>query len=204
MMTKDPKSLAAEARLLAGQIFPLLVGCPHARLLNDLADSLEYLSSLESSWEQTGIALATMRNDLGAMRQRAEVAEAEMQRLQNELGSAQHAATVATIGHEQLNRMIAIVDGAGYRGVYLEEGARRMARELADLRGGRTAGHVGISHLLAIAERFPPGAEHFIEHDGFRGRVVGYYQTEEGKPGVALQLVNARVVHVYGTKWLGE
>ncbi len=59
-----------------------------------------------------------------------------------------------------------------------------------------------ISELVAIAERFPPSTEYTIEHDGFRGRVIGYYLTEEGKPGVVLQLANARVVHVYGTKWL--
>jgi len=41
-----------------------------------------------------------------------------------------------------------------------------------------------------------------IEHDGFSGRVIGYYETLEGKRGVNLQLDGARVVHVYGEKWL--
>ncbi len=61
-----------------------------------------------------------------------------------------------------------------------------------------------ITSILAISEHFPPGSEHTIEHDGFRGRVIGYYHTEEGKPGVVLQLADARVVHVYGTRSLAR
>lgn len=41
-----------------------------------------------------------------------------------------------------------------------------------------------------------------IDHDGFSGSVVGFYETREGKKGVVLQQLGTRVVHVYGTKWL--
>jgi hypothetical protein len=41
-----------------------------------------------------------------------------------------------------------------------------------------------------------------IEHDGFVGTVIGYYTTREGKPGVVLQQVSTKVVHVYGAKWI--
>lgn len=41
-----------------------------------------------------------------------------------------------------------------------------------------------------------------IEHDGFVGTVIGYYETREGKRGVVLQQVGTRVVHVYGERWL--
>lgn len=46
------------------------------------------------------------------------------------------------------------------------------------------------------------GQQHTIAHDGFSGQVIGHYTTLEGKPGVNLQLDGARVVHVYGTKWI--
>ncbi len=56
--------------------------------------------------------------------------------------------------------------------------------------------------LSLLAEAHPPGSEYTIAHDGFVGHVIGYYFTDEGKPGVVLQLKDARVVHVYGTRWL--
>jgi hypothetical protein len=65
-----------------------------------------------------------------------------------------------------------------------------------------------LSHIRAAEERagiaaeHPIGTRYHIEHDGFSGTVIGHYVTREGKPGVVLQLDNARVVHVYGTKWL--
>lgn len=49
---------------------------------------------------------------------------------------------------------------------------------------------------------WPRGTRARIEHDGFVGTVIGHYETLEGKPGVVLQLDNARVVHVYGERWL--
>lgn len=156
------KNLVANARLAAEEAGPLLKGGPHehlARLVEDLANAVEQLSALEASWEQSRIALATMGNEHGAMRVRAEAAEAKVRDLKNRLAGAF---------------------------------AFEAPAALAAIR------------LLDISERFPLGSEHIIEHDGFRGRVVGYYRTEEGKPGVALQINNARVVHVYGTKWLGD
>lgn len=41
-----------------------------------------------------------------------------------------------------------------------------------------------------------------IEHDGFVGTLLDPYTTLEGKRGWTVQLDNARVVHVYGEKWL--
>lgn len=41
-----------------------------------------------------------------------------------------------------------------------------------------------------------------IEHDGFTGTLLDPYVTLEGKRGWNVQLDNARVVHVYGEKWL--
>lgn len=59
-----------------------------------------------------------------------------------------------------------------------------------------------INDLLVIAARHPLGTPYRIDHDGFEGEVIGYYQTRGGKPGIALQLENRKVVHVYGEKWL--
>lgn len=50
----------------------------------------------------------------------------------------------------------------------------------------------------------PPHKRYRIEHDGFVGTVIGVYTTLEGKRGVVLQLDNAKVVHVYGEKWLRD
>jgi hypothetical protein len=69
----------------------------------------------------------------GLLARLAEV-ERELERSLNALDCTRHAAAVATIGHEQLNRMIAVVDGAGFKGAHVEEGVRRMAQELAALR----------------------------------------------------------------------
>lgn len=55
--------------------------------------------------------------------------------------------------------------------------------------------------LLGTPAAFPRGSEWRVEHDGFQGRVIGSYLTEEGKPGVVLQQTGTRVVHVYGEKW---
>jgi hypothetical protein len=55
-----------------------------------------------------------------------------------------------------------------------------------------------------LINRWPIGTRLKVEHDGFSGTVQGYYVTREGKPGLALQLDNAKVVHVYGEKWFEE
>jgi hypothetical protein len=57
-----------------------------------------------------------------------------------------------------------------------------------------------LTYMLA---RFPLGTHFTIEHDGFGGAVCGYYCRSDGKLGVNLQLDRAKVVHVYGEKWLG-
>lgn len=55
---------------------------------------------------------------------------------------------------------------------------------------------------LPLDMAWPRGRHARVEHDGFAGVVIGHYTTLEGKPGVVLQLHGARVVHVYGEKWL--
>ena len=55
--------------------------------------------------------------------------------------------------------------------------------------------------ILALAKIWPIGTRLSVKHDGFSGTVQGYYVTREGKPGLDLQLDDARVIHVYGTKW---
>ena len=57
---------------------------------------------------------------------------------------------------------------------------------------------------LKLAEKYPFGTPLSVAHDGFKGVVIGYYVTVEGKPGLVLQLNRAKVVHVYSTKWFGE
>jgi hypothetical protein len=57
--------------------------------------------------------------------------------------------------------------------------------------------------LYDMLDRFPLGSHFTIEHDGFAGTVCGYYCRADGKLGVNLQLDGAKVVHVYGEKWLG-
>jgi hypothetical protein len=55
--------------------------------------------------------------------------------------------------------------------------------------------------MRQLAELYPYGTRLSVAHDGFSGRVIGYYVTEEGKPGLVLQMTGTRVVHVYSTKW---
>lgn len=40
-----------------------------------------------------------------------------------------------------------------------------------------------------------------IEHDGFAGTPIGYYERVDGKRGAVLQMIGTGVVHVYGEKW---
>lgn len=54
--------------------------------------------------------------------------------------------------------------------------------------------------LLASAN--PIGAPFRIEHDGFEGEVIGYYQRRDGKRGIVGQQIGTNIVHVYGEKWL--
>lgn len=61
--------------------------------------------------------------------------------------------------------------------------------------------HKPLDDLLLLVKEWPMGTALSVEHDGFSGTVQGYYMTREGKPGLVLQLDNARVIHVYGTKW---
>ena len=58
--------------------------------------------------------------------------------------------------------------------------------------------------LYDLIEAYPLGKRFRIEHDGFVGTVCGWYVRDDGRPGVDLQLEGARVVHVYGLKWLVE
>jgi hypothetical protein len=60
----------------------------------------------------------------------------------------------------------------------------------------------GRGWLFDMLARFPLGMHCTIEHDGFAGTVCGYYCRDDGKLGVNLQLDDAKVVHVYGEKWL--
>jgi hypothetical protein len=56
--------------------------------------------------------------------------------------------------------------------------------------------------LTDMLVKYPLGKMFTIEHDGFVGTVCGYYQRADGKLGVCLQLDDAKVIHVYGEKWL--
>lgn len=56
--------------------------------------------------------------------------------------------------------------------------------------------------MTTTQDTHPLGARRRIEHDGFEGRVIGYYTRRDGKEGVVLQQEGTNVVHVYGTKWL--
>lgn len=55
---------------------------------------------------------------------------------------------------------------------------------------------------LEGATNWPRGTRIRVEHDGFEGVVLNPYTTLEGKRGQVCQLNGARVVHVYGEKWL--
>ena len=57
------------------------------------------------------------------------------------------------------------------------------------------------AELSSIFIKYPPKTRLHVKHDGFSGVVIGYYLTLEGKPGLVLQLDNAKVVHVYSVKW---
>ena len=59
-----------------------------------------------------------------------------------------------------------------------------------------------LAEIMELAKRQPYGTPIAIEHDGFKGVVIGYYIRLDGVPGIVAQLDDARVVHVYGEKWL--
>lgn len=42
----------------------------------------------------------------------------------------------------------------------------------------------------------------FIEHDGFVGTIIGFYERNDGYCGVVVQQLDTKVVHVYGLKYL--
>jgi|GEM_PF-4098986 len=92
----------------------------------------------------------------------ADAAAATIARLKRELGSARHAATAATIGHEQLNRMIAIADGAGFKGVPVEDGMRAMAQEIVALRARVAKMEADINQFY-----WRLGARWFLEQNWF-------------------------------------
>ena len=46
------------------------------------------------------------------------------------------------------------------------------------------------------------GKKFRIEHDGFVGTVIGTYKRLDGYEGVVMQMDGAKIVHVYGLKWL--
>jgi hypothetical protein len=56
--------------------------------------------------------------------------------------------------------------------------------------------------FISLMNSFPYGSRWINANDGFKGTVVGWYVTREGKHGVDLQLDNAKVIHVYQIKWL--
>lgn len=74
------------------------------------------------------------------------------------------------------------------------EGTEYVRRDIVSRDGG---------WLAEMQARHPLGTEYRIEHDGFEGEVCGYYRRDDGYAGVNLQLAGAKVVHVYGEKWLG-
>lgn len=59
-----------------------------------------------------------------------------------------------------------------------------------------------LAEIMELAKRQPYGTPIAIEHDGFKGIVIGWYVRLDGVPGIVAQLDDARVVHVYGEKWL--
>ena len=59
-----------------------------------------------------------------------------------------------------------------------------------------------VYRIADLVERWPIGTLAAIEHDGFEGTVIGYYERPDRKMGVVLQQVGTCVVHVYGEKWL--
>lgn len=56
--------------------------------------------------------------------------------------------------------------------------------------------------LLDLMSRWPLGTRIEIDHDGFRGSIVGYYRRHDGKCGAVLQIDGGRIIHVYGEQWL--
>ena len=53
-----------------------------------------------------------------------------------------------------------------------------------------------------LEDRWPIGSGFKIEHDGFIGYVIGYYERRDGKRGIVGQHYSSNIVHVYGEKWL--
>jgi len=89
--------------------------------------------------------------------------------------------------------------------------AIELAQEFLDEGGTDQFYGEAIKELIAIAQAMKMGSslglpirgERFtIQHDGFHGEVIGYYQRRDGKRGVVGQQIGTNIVHVYGEKWL--
>lgn len=65
---------------------------------------------------------------------RMDAQEKEIERLSNENGSLRHNLACVTISHEQHNRLVALGDGLGFRGLHMEAQMQAMADELRQRR----------------------------------------------------------------------
>lgn len=80
------------------------------------------------------VDLLHLRNHVPTLLDALTALRAEVARLSNENGGLRHKAAVAQIGHDQLNRFIALFDGLGFKGPHVDEQARLVADELRNLR----------------------------------------------------------------------
>lgn len=71
-----------------------------------------------------------------------------------------------------------------------------------ELRPGSITEKVTARIITRIDEEMNSGQIYSIEHDGFKGTLVGTYYTREGKDGAVLQQIGTKVVHVYSRQWL--
>lgn len=96
-------------------------------------------------------------------------------------------------------------EAAGYTETVNEDGptiTRKADEVLLSAEGPRRVVGCRVYDQKGVEAAWPIGTPVSIEHDGFIGRVIGYYRREDGKQGVVLQQDGTLVVHVYGEKWL--
>lgn len=81
-----------------------------------------------------------------------------------------------------------------------EARSREQSGDIVDLSALDLGGRMDDPALMAAATQFR--YRQIVEgtRDGFKGSVIGYYRTVEGKPGVVVQELGTRIKHIYDCK----
>ena len=157
------------------------------------------------SEEETELAVRIEKADRIYLEYRVNISgpESEYRRL----SGGEHAALVAVLRRPASHAGARAMREAAAKVAdnYASQASTGVMQSMAESFWGKAAGKEIAKDIRAIplptsadGWRETPGRVHKIDYDGFEGTEIGSYITREGKPGVVLQQVGTKVVHVYG------